>query len=70
MEYIKMRITLKQLAVFVAVARHGTVTRAAQELNLTQSAASMALSDFEGQLDSLLFDRIGKLRQKTSPTSN
>ncbi|MBP8111453.1 MAG: LysR family transcriptional regulator, partial [Agitococcus sp.] len=37
-----MRITLKQLAVFVTVARHGTVTRAAQELNLTQSAASMA----------------------------
>jgi DNA-binding transcriptional LysR family regulator len=58
-----MRITLKQLAVFVAVARHGTVTRAAQELNLTQSAASMALSDFEGQLDCLLFDRIGKRLQ-------
>ncbi|MCP5178241.1 MAG: LysR family transcriptional regulator, partial [Moraxellaceae bacterium] len=58
-----MRITLKQLAVFVAVAKHGTVTRAAAELNLTQSAASMALSDFEGQLDCLLFDRIGKRLQ-------
>jgi len=58
-----MRITLKQMAVFVAVARHGTVTRAAQELNLTQSAASMALADFEGQLNCLLFDRIGKRLQ-------
>jgi len=58
-----MRITLKQLAVFEAVAKHGTVTRAAAELNLTQSAASMALSDFEGQLDCLLFDRIGKRLQ-------
>lgn len=58
-----MRITLKQLAVFVNIARFGTVTRAAQELNLTQSAASMALSDFEGQLDCLLFDRIGKRLQ-------
>ncbi len=58
-----MRITLKQLAVFVAVAQHGTVTRAANELNLTQSATSMALSDFEGQLDCLLFDRIGKRLQ-------
>ena len=58
-----MRITLKQLAVFVAVARHGTVTRAAQELNFTQSAASMALSDFETQLNCLLFDRVGKRLQ-------
>ncbi|PTQ87699.1 LysR family transcriptional regulator [Agitococcus lubricus] len=58
-----MRITLKQLAVFVTVAKHGTVTRAAQELNLTQSAASMALSDFETQLDCVLFDRIGKRLQ-------
>ncbi len=58
-----MRITLKQLAVFEAVARHGTVTRAARELSMTQSAASMALSDFETQLDCLLFDRIGKRLQ-------
>lgn len=58
-----MRITLKQLAIFEAVAKHGTVTRAAAELNLTQSAASMALSDFEGQLNCLLFDRIGKRLQ-------
>ncbi|RZU46710.1 DNA-binding transcriptional LysR family regulator [Fluviicoccus keumensis] len=58
-----MRITLKQLGVFTAVARYGTVTRAAQELNLTQSAASMALADFETQLGCLLFDRAGKRLQ-------
>jgi DNA-binding transcriptional LysR family regulator len=50
-----MRITLRQLGVFVAIARYGTVTRAAHELNLTQSAASMALADLETQLDCLLF---------------
>ncbi|HEX5360727.1 MAG TPA: LysR family transcriptional regulator [Fluviicoccus sp.] len=58
-----MRITLKQLGVFTAVARYGTVTRAAQELSLTQSAASMALADFETQLGCLLFDRAGKRLQ-------
>lgn len=58
-----MRITLRQLGVFVAIARYGTVTRAAQELNLTQSAASMALADLETQLDCLLFDRAGKRLQ-------
>lgn len=58
-----MRITLRQLSVFVAVARYGTVTRAAGELNLTQSAASMALADLETQLNSQLFDRAGKRLQ-------
>lgn len=55
-----MRITLKQLEVFVAVAQSGSVTRAAGELTLTQSATSMALADFETQLNRKLFDRIGK----------
>jgi DNA-binding transcriptional LysR family regulator len=58
-----MRITLKQLGVFVAVARYGTVTRAAAELSLTQSAASMALADLETQLSNQLFDRTGKRLQ-------
>ena len=58
-----MRITLKQLGVFAAVARYGTVTRAAHELNFTQSAASMALADLETQLASQLFDRTGKRLQ-------
>lgn len=58
-----MRITLKQLEVFIAVAQSGNVTRAAESLNITQSATSMALADFESQLGRKLFDRIGKRLQ-------
>lgn len=58
-----MRITLKQLDVFAAVAREGSVTRAASWLNLTQSATSMALSDLETQLGARLFDRVGRRLQ-------
>ena len=58
-----MRITLKQLDVFAAIAREGSVTRAAQWLNLTQSATSMALADLETQLGDKLFDRLGRRLQ-------
>lgn len=58
-----MRITLKQLEVFIAVAQSGNVTRASEGLNITQSATSMALADFENQLGRKLFDRIGKRLQ-------
>lgn len=58
-----MRMTLRQLAVFVAVAQEGTVTKASEEVKLTQSAASMALAELEDGLGSPLFDRIGKRLQ-------
>jgi DNA-binding transcriptional LysR family regulator len=45
-----MRMTLRQLAVFVAVAQEGTVTKASDAVRLTQSAASMALADLEDGL--------------------
>ncbi len=58
-----MRYTLRQLEVFLAVARTGSVSRAGDELAMSQSAASGALSDFERQFDVRLFDRIGKRLQ-------
>ncbi|MFN3586286.1 MAG: LysR family transcriptional regulator [Moraxellaceae bacterium] len=58
-----MRITLKQMEVFIAVARAGNVTRAAETLSITQSATSMSLADFETQLGRKLFDRVGKRLQ-------
>lgn len=58
-----MRITLKQIDVFTAVAREGSVTKAALWLHLTQSAASMALADLEAQLGAKIFDRIGRRLQ-------
>jgi DNA-binding transcriptional LysR family regulator len=55
-----MRYTLRQLEVFLAVARTGSVSRAGEELGLSQSATSSSLADLERQFDLLLFDRMGK----------
>lgn len=57
------KFTLRQLQVFVAVARLGSVSQAAAAVALSQSAASMALSEFERQFDCRLFERIGKSLQ-------
>ena len=55
-----MKFTLRQLEVFLAIAKSGNLTKAAQQLKMSQSAASSALKDLETQFDLLLFDRIGK----------
>lgn len=55
-----MRITLRQLEIFVAITRAGSTAAAAQQIALSQSAASMALNDLESQLGTPLFDRIGR----------
>lgn len=55
-----MRFTLRQIEVFVAVARAENVSRAAQTLSLSQSATSAALAELEHQFDRPLFDRAGK----------
>jgi DNA-binding transcriptional LysR family regulator len=55
-----MRYTLRQLEVFLAVARTGGVSRAGLEVGLSQSATSSALADLERQFDLQLFDRMGK----------
>ena len=55
-----MKVTLRQLEVFGAIATAGNVTRAADAVAMTQSAASMALGDLERQLGTPLFDRVGR----------
>lgn len=55
-----MNITLRQLEIFAAVAGHGHVGRAAETLGVSQSAVSMALSDFETALGERLFDRVSR----------
>lgn len=62
-----MRFTLKQLQIFLAVASHENVSRAATQLALSQSAASTALKELEQRFDLALFDRVGK-RLKLSET--
>jgi len=62
-----MKVTLRQLEVFAAIASHGHVTRAAESVALTQSAASTALGELEQQLGTLLFDRIGRQLRLNEP---
>lgn len=53
-------MTLEQLRIFVAVAELEHVTRAAADLNLTQSATSAAVSALEARYSTKLFDRVGR----------
>ena len=55
-----MHITLRQLRIFEAVARHSSVSRAATELHLTQPAVSMQLKQLEEQIGLPLIEQIGK----------
>lgn len=55
-----MHITLRQLKVFEAVARHLSHTRAAAELFLTQPTVSMQVAQLERQLGVPLFEQLGK----------
>lgn len=55
-----MRLTLRQLLIFTAVADTGSTTAAGERVPLSQSATSGALNELEGLLGAPLFDRIGK----------
>jgi len=55
-----MHITIRQLQVFEAVARHASYTRAAKGLHLTQPAVSMQIKQLEGSVGLPLFEQIGK----------
>ncbi|QND48343.1 LysR family transcriptional regulator [Rhizobium lusitanum] len=52
-----MAFTLRQLQYFVAVAEQGSVTRAAQNLSISQSSVTEAVKELEGDLGVELFDR-------------
>jgi DNA-binding transcriptional LysR family regulator len=53
-------MTLEQLRIFVAVAERQHVTRAAEALNLAQSAASAAVAALEARHGTKLFHRVGR----------
>lgn len=55
-----MNVTIRQLQVFEAVARHLSFTRAAQELYLTQPGVSMQIKQLEESTGIALFEQIGK----------
>ncbi len=55
-----MKISLRHLEIFIAVAKNGSIKEAANKLYLSPSAVSMSLSELERNLGFKLFDRIGK----------
>jgi DNA-binding transcriptional LysR family regulator len=58
-----MKYTFRQLEVFLAASHYQNITRAAESLAMSQSAASSALKELESQFDIQLFDRVGKRLQ-------
>lgn len=54
----RLRMSLRQLEVFVATARAGSTRAAADQVARSQSAASAALADLEAVLGVPLFDRV------------
>lgn len=53
-------MTFEQLRIFIAVAERGHVTRAAESLGISQSAASAAIATLESRYGAKLFDRVGR----------
>lgn len=55
-----MHITLRHLRIFDAVASHGSISRAANEVHLTQPAVSMQMKQLEEQIGLALVEQIGR----------
>jgi LysR family transcriptional regulator, low CO2-responsive transcriptional regulator len=55
-----MHVTLRQLRIFEAVARHHSISRAAAELHLTQPAVSMQVKQLEEQIGVPLLEQVGR----------
>ena len=53
-------MNIEDLQAFLSVAKHASFSQAAAELHLTQPAVSKRIAALEGQLDTRLFDRIGR----------
>ena len=53
-----MKFTLRQLQIFLAVAKYQNISKAAQSLHMAQSAASEALLNLEHTYSVTLFDRV------------
>ncbi len=53
-------MTLRHMRVFVSVFRQGSITRAAEELHLTQPAVSLSVKELENYYGIKLFERYGR----------
>ena len=65
MKALDARIKFRHLQCFLAVARLGSVVRAATELHVSQPAVSKTLRELEGIVDVRLFDRTSRRMRPT-----
>ncbi len=56
-----MNVTLRKLRAFLAVARRGSFSRAAEDIGVSQSALSLSVRQLETELGVKLFDRTTRL---------
>lgn len=61
-----MNVGLRQLRAFLAVARRGSFTRAAEDVGLSQSAVSLSVRQLENELGLKLLDRTTRQVQLTT----
>lgn len=57
---IARRVTLRELRLLLAVARSGSILKAAQDVGLTQPAVSKSIKDLESTVGVRLFDRTNR----------
>lgn len=60
MSLLDSRMTLRNLRLIVAIAAEGNLVRAAQGMNMTQSAVTKALQEVEATVGAALFDRTNR----------
>ena len=60
MHQVAHRLTVRHLRLIAAIVAEGNLLRAAEALNMTQSAVTKALQDAEGQMGVLLFERTNR----------
>jgi LysR family transcriptional regulator, low CO2-responsive transcriptional regulator len=60
-----LNVSIRQLRIFVAVAKHGSFARAAEEMHISPPAVSMQISDLETSVGLPLFDRVGRTASLT-----
>ena len=60
-----MNFTFHQLKIFLVVIRHQNITKAAEEMYMTQPALSIQLKNFQKQFDIPLIEKAGKKFQLT-----
>ena len=60
-----MKYSLRQLEIFLTIARYQNISKAAERLHMSQSAASAALQNLEQAYSISLFNRVGKKQTDT-----